>query len=114
VSHPLSASIAVAAPRPARGLGHEEARRRLAEQGPNALPQAPPISLWRRVVRQLRSALIYVLLFALAVDLGVWIHGGAGGLPVESIAIAAILVLNATLGVWQEYRAEDAQAPSRA
>jgi len=60
------------------------------------------------VVRQLRSALIYVLLFALAVDLGIWIHTGAAGLPIEPIAIAAILILNTVLGVWQEYRAEDA------
>jgi Ca2+-transporting ATPase len=91
-----------------RGLSHAEARRRLAESGPNTLPQAPPLPLWRRVLRQLSSALIYVLLFALAVDLGIWIHAGASGLPIEPIAIAAILILNTVLGVWQEYRAEDA------
>jgi Ca2+-transporting ATPase len=64
-------------------------------------------------VRQLRSALIYVLLAALAVDLGIWIEGGAIGVPVEPIAIAAILLLNTVLGVWQEYRAEDALAKLR-
>ncbi len=96
-----------------RGLSHEEARRRLAESGPNALPQAPPLPLWRRVARQLRSALIYVLIFALVVDLGLWIRAGAAGLPIESIAIAAILILNSVLGVWQEYRAEDALAKLR-
>jgi Ca2+-transporting ATPase len=89
-------------------LTHQEARRRLSEQGPNALPQAPPVPLWRRVLGQLRSALIYVLLFALAVDLGIWLHAGAVGFPVEPIAIGAILILNTVLGVWQEYRAEDA------
>jgi Ca2+-transporting ATPase len=57
--------------------------------------------------------LIYVLLFALAVDLGIWLADGAQGIPFESLAIAAILVLNAFLGVWQEYRAEDALSKLR-
>ena len=48
-----------------RGLSSEQARQRLAEVGPNALPPPKPMPLWRRVLRQLRSALIYVLLFAL-------------------------------------------------
>jgi len=98
----------MAAARVLRGLSQEEARRRLAQAGPNTLPQAPPIPLWKRVLRQLSSALIYVLLFALLVDLGIWIRAGASGIPIEPIAIAAILVLNTALGVWQEYRAEDA------
>jgi Ca2+-transporting ATPase len=98
-----------ARPAPAlRGLSSEEARERLAQCGPNALPPPRPLPLWRRVVRQLQSALIYVLLFALAMDFGIWLYAGAVGIPVEPLAIAAILVLNATLGVWQEYRAEDA------
>jgi Ca2+-transporting ATPase len=92
----------------ARGLSSEDARERLARCGPNALPPPRPLPLWRRVLRQLQSALIYVLLFALAVDFGVWVYAGAVGIPIEPLAIAAILVLNATLGVWQEYRAEDA------
>jgi P-type Ca2+ transporter type 2C len=96
-----------------RGLASDEARRRLASHGPNALPEAPRPPLWRRVVHQLQSALIYVLLVALGVDLGIWIADGAAGVPIEPIAIAAILILNATLGVWQEYRAEDALAKLR-
>ena len=96
-----------------RGLSSEEARTRLARVGPNALPPPEPVPLWRRVLHQLQSALIYVLLFALAVDLGIWLHGGALGVPLESLAIAAILVLNAALGVWQEYRAEDALSKLR-
>ena len=96
-----------------RGLSSEEARERLAQSGPNALPPPQPLPLWRRVLRQLRSALIYVLLFALAVDLGIWLADGAAGIPLESLAIAAILLLNAALGVWQEYRAEDALSKLR-
>ncbi len=91
-----------------RGLTSDEARRRLTEVGPNALPETPPPSLLRRFLSQFASALVYVLLFALAVDLGMWAYDGGDGLPLESLAIAAILLLNAGLGVWQEFRAEGA------
>jgi len=101
---------------PARrgGLSRQEARERLSRVGPNTLPATPPESLFRRWLRQLRSALIYVLLFALAVDLALWFLEGAAGVPVESIAIGAILLLNAAMGVWQEYRAEHALQELRA
>jgi Ca2+-transporting ATPase len=98
---------------PLRGLTNREARERLRDEGPNELPPPPPRPLWRRLLRQLKSALIYVLLAALAVDFALWLYEGAVGLPLESLAIAAILVLNAGLGVWQEYRAEDALAKLR-
>ncbi|MEN8158914.1 MAG: HAD-IC family P-type ATPase, partial [Myxococcota bacterium] len=91
-----------------RGLTSQEARERLQREGPNELPPPRPRPLWRRLLRQLRSALIYVLLVALVVDFALWLYEGAAGVPLESLAIAAILVLNAGLGVWQEYRAEDA------
>lgn len=91
-----------------RGLTSEEARRRLEEHGPNALPEKPGESLARRFLRQFQSPLIYVLLFALAVDLLLWVGEGAKGAPLESLAILAILLLNATLGVLQEKRSEEA------
>ncbi len=69
--------------------------------------------LWRRFLRQLQSALIYVLILALVVDLGAWLLEGAEDVPFESIAIAAILILNSVLGVWQEYRAENTLASLR-
>jgi len=91
-----------------RGLSSEEARLRLKEYGPNALPEKPPEPLWRKFLRQFQSPLIYILLFALAVDLVLWSLEGAQGLPLESLAISAILLLNAGLGTLQEKRSEDA------
>ena len=91
-----------------RGLSTEEAEDRLATYGPNALPKSAPVRWWVRVGRQLRSSIIYILLFALAFDVVIWISEGANGWPYESIAIATILVFNTVMGVWQEYRAEDA------
>ncbi len=90
------------------GLSSAQARARLETYGPNALPAARPAPWWVRVVRQLRSSIIYILLFALAFDLVVWIIEGADEWPFESLAIATILVFNTAMGVWQEYRAEDA------
>ncbi len=91
-----------------RGLTSEEARKRLAQYGPNALPEKPPEPLGRKFLRQFQSPLIYILLFALVVDLGLWVFEGAHGLPLESLAILAILLLNATLGTLQEKRSEEA------
>jgi P-type Ca2+ transporter type 2C len=96
-----------------RGLTAAEARARLERYGPNALPETPPLRWWVRVARQLRSSIIYILLFALAFDLVVWLSEGAHEWPFESIAIATILVFNTVMGVWQEYRAEDALARLR-
>ncbi|HUP72700.1 MAG TPA: cation-translocating P-type ATPase [Acidimicrobiales bacterium] len=95
------------------GLTSFEADARLREFGPNALPDDPPERWWSRVLRQLRSSIIYILLFALAFDVVVWVSEGAHGWPFESIAIAVILVFNTGMGVWQEYRAEDALARLR-
>ncbi len=96
------------------GLSQLEARRRLAEHGPNALPEAKSIALWQRLLSQFKSALIYILLFALALDLALWLHDGAKQIPYEAIAIALILVLNAGLGAYQESKAEEALARLKA
>ena len=64
-----------------RGLAQPEAERRLAEHGPNALPEPPPRPAWRTFARQFKSPLIYILFVAaaLAAALGHW--GDAGGDP---------------------------------
>src|SRR5262245_66674444 len=66
--------------------------------------------MWRRFARQFQSPLIYILLFALVADAAIWVSAGAAGAPVESIAIAVILSLNAGLGVYQESKSEAALA----
>jgi len=107
-------AASVARMRIASGLSRSEAAARLARCGPNALPEAPPVSVWQRLLRQFASPLIYILLFALAVDLVLWVYEGAHGVPFQSVAIAAILVLNAGLGTYQEGKAEAALARLKA
>ncbi|HSE34271.1 MAG TPA: cation-transporting P-type ATPase [Pyrinomonadaceae bacterium] len=93
-----------------KGLSTAEAQALLRTHGPNLLPEKKSVTLLQRFLNQFRSALIYVLIFALAVDLTVWVVEGAAGIPLESIAIGLILVLNAGLGVYQESKAETALA----
>ncbi|MBP7779512.1 MAG: HAD-IC family P-type ATPase [Acidobacteria bacterium] len=96
------------------GLSTTEAATRLAKVGPNALPEREPDPLWRRFVRQFQSPLIYILLFALVFDAGLWIYEGAHGWPIEALAIGVILLLNAALGLYQEQRSEAALARLKA
>jgi Ca2+-transporting ATPase len=91
------------------GLDSEEAARRLRTHGENRVPSAKPPSFVRRLLRQLASPLIYLLLFAVVFDVATSIRDGHGW-PVEGTMIAAVLALNAALGVLQEYRAENALA----
>jgi P-type Ca2+ transporter type 2C len=90
------------------GLTSAEAGARLEHHGPNLLPEAKQIPWWVRLARQLQSPIIYILLFALAFDTSIWVIEGARGWPFESIAIFVILTFNSVMGMWQEYRAEDA------
>ncbi|MBS3941099.1 MAG: HAD-IC family P-type ATPase, partial [Actinobacteria bacterium] len=83
----------------ADGLGSQEAAARLEEVGPNVIEDAPPPSLATTVLAQFRSPLITILLLAAAVTLVLGEH-------VDAIVIAAVLVLNATIGTFQERRAE--------
>ncbi|HLL54152.1 MAG TPA: cation-transporting P-type ATPase [Myxococcaceae bacterium] len=96
------------------GLTSAEARSRLATHGPNALPDGVPLPAWKRFVKQFQSPLIYILLFAFVFDVGSWIHDGLAGVPVEAIAIGAVLLLNALLGTIQELRSEQALAQLKA
>lgn len=93
---------------PPPGLTRAEAEERLRKFGENALPAPERPSFVARLLRQFKSALIYLLLLALALDLAGWVFEGAHGSPIEALAILAVLVLNAGLGVLQEYRSENA------
>ncbi|MBF6649776.1 cation-translocating P-type ATPase [Methylobacter sp. BlB1] len=86
-----------------QGLTAEDARRRLERDGPNALRKAKGTSPLMLFLGQFKSLVIWVLIVAAAVSiaLGERIDGGA---------ILAIVILNAIIGFFQEYRASKAAA----
>ena len=81
-----------------RGLGAEEAERRLAVHGLNEV-EPPPAEPWSRILlQQFQSPLIYMLLAAAAVALAL-------GEVIDATAIAIVLVFNAAIGFTQSLQA---------
>jgi len=97
-----------------QGLTAGEAGARLARLGPNELRAEPPIPAWRRVLAQFRDVLVILLLVATAVSAVLWAIERDAPLPYEAIAILVVVLLNATMGYFQEARAEAAVAALRA
>ena len=93
-----------------RGLSGSEAAERLRRDGPNELIEAPPVPFSERVLAQFKDPLVALLLAAIVISLIAWIAEGAHGFPIEPVVIAAIVLLNAALGLWQEMRTEQAVA----
>ena len=88
---------------PDLGLDDAQVKARLEQHGPNEIVERglknPLIILWE----QIKSPLVLLLIFAAIVSAFL-------GKADNVIAISAIVVLNAVLGVMQEYRAEQAMA----
>jgi len=89
------------------GLSAAEAASRLAKNGPNVLVSAPRRSPWAIFFGQFTDVLVLVLLAAAVVS-------GVIGDVEDTVVIAVILVLNAAIGFFQEYRAENALAALKA
>ncbi|GAA3388129.1 HAD-IC family P-type ATPase [Streptomyces roseoviridis] len=87
----------------AAGLTEAEAARRLAASGPNQVAATKPVRLPTRILAQLRDPLITVLLGAVVLTLAIGDHP-------DAIVIAVVVVVNTTVGVAQEIRADNAVA----
>ena len=98
------------------GLSSTEARRRLEEGGPNKLKEAKKTPLIIRFLEQLKDPMIIILLVAAIVSGVVSVMTNESF--ADTIIIIVVVLLNATLGVIQESKAEKAiealQAMSRA
>ncbi len=90
----------------ASGLTGEEARRRLEEAGPNALPRPPSRSWTSILLDQLRSVVVLLLAAAGALAFGM-------GEVVEAGAVGAVLLINTALGFVTELRATRAMEALR-
>ena len=83
------------------GLDPGEAARRLSLHGPNALALQPPVPAWRLLLGQFQSVVVLLLVVAMGVS-------GFFGEFLEAMAIGGVLVLNAGIGFFTEYRAHRA------
>lgn len=81
------------------GLTRHEAAARLLREGPNELPRRQPPTLFKIALSQFRSPLIYVLLAAALISIFIEAYTDAG-------FIGAVLLINAVIGGYQEWRAE--------
>jgi len=83
----------------AEGLTASEAEERLREHGPNRLPEEEGLSRLTVLLHQFKSPLIYILIVAAVVTaiLKEYIDTGV---------IVAVVILNAVVGFFQEYKAE--------
>jgi len=97
---------AVALDTRAEGLTDEDARRRLAEHGPNRLPEPKRVHPALRFLGHFNSPLIYFLLVA-AIAAFLLDHA------VDALVILLVVLVNAVVGFVQEGRAETALAGMR-
>ena len=81
------------------GLSVEEAERRRKQFGPNELPQRDQVTVVQIFLRQFQSPLIYILLVAAVVCVIIQDYK-------DALFIAAVLLLNAVIGGYQEWQAE--------
>jgi len=81
------------------GLSSHEAAQRLETNGLNELKEGKPISPLKIFLGQFKSLIIWILIAAGVIS-------GLLGERVDAIAILAIVVLNAVIGFYQEFKAE--------
>ncbi|WP_421993108.1 cation-translocating P-type ATPase [Qipengyuania sp.] len=98
--HAMSAAEALDALRVDRhGLSEGEANARLERHGPNRLPEARMVGPAQVFLRQFRSPLIYLLLVAGVLSLVI-------GDRWDATFIFGVLILNASIGAFQELKAD--------
>lgn len=91
-----------------RGLSASDAARRLATAGPNALPPPPRRPIASGLLAQFTNLFAVVLLVASAITLGSYFlqtPHDAGNLEL-SVGILGVVLINASIGFFQEYSAE--------
>ncbi len=82
-----------------QGLAEAEAQQRLERFGPNRLKGKPKRPAWMKFLDQFKNLLVIVLI-------GAAVLAGAIGEIKDAVVILIVVVFNACLGFYQEYRAE--------
>jgi len=87
----------------ATGLTTQDAQQRIKADGPNELQESGRISLLWVFLGQFKSLIVWILIAA-------GVLSGALGDVVDAVAIFAVVLLNAVIGFYQEFRAEESIA----
>ncbi|MCL7423042.1 MAG: calcium-translocating P-type ATPase, PMCA-type [Methylobacter sp.] len=87
----------------AQGLSRTEAAKRLKHHGPNKLAEKTARPAWRLLLSQFKSFLIVVLIAAALL-------AAAVGDITDGVVILVVVVINACLGFYQEFQAEQSLA----
>lgn len=98
-TRPAEEVAAILGVQPDAGLSSATASARYQQYGPNRLAESPPRSPWSVFLGQFKSILIFVLIGA--ATLAAFI-----GNAKDAIVIFVVVLVNATVGFYQEYRAE--------
>ncbi|PSL06345.1 cation-translocating P-type ATPase [Cecembia rubra] len=87
----------------ANGIDTKEAKVRLANFGPNKLPDKHKISIWKIIFSQLFNPLIFILIAAAVASILI----GEGE---DAIFIFLVILINTIIGTYQEFNAEKSAA----
>jgi magnesium-transporting ATPase (P-type) len=85
------------------GLSGGEAEKRLETYGENKLPDSQTISLWKIMLHQILHPLIFILIAAAIASILI----GEGK---DAVFIFIVILINTTLGTYQEFKAEKSAA----
>lgn len=88
------------------GLTTEQAQARLAEQGENVTQKAKRSGFAKKFFSQFGDLMIIILLVAAALSFAMALYSGETADILEPIIIVLIVLANAFLGAFQEFRAE--------
>ncbi len=81
------------------GLSSEEAKKRLEEYGENKLPEKGKTSILKLIIKQFKDLLILILFIAAIISYFT-------GHMVDVYVIIGVILVNAAIGFFQEYKAE--------
>ena len=89
-----------------RGLSDEEARRRLEKYGPNELKETRKVTALSIFLNQFKD--VFVIMLIIATFIAFYVDFVKNETPIDAMTIATIVILNAVVGFFQEYRSEKA------
>lgn len=84
-----------------QGLTQNEAKKRLAKYGKNEIKQINRLKPLKIFLRQFKSFIIYILIFAIILSLLIQSY-------LDAIVIGVLVIINSLIGFFQEYKAEKA------